>query len=253
VAEHSSDIRQRTLPADCLVRIVHESYLPTSVSSIPVEAEPLPENIFRRKGEIWQLRFDGGKEFLLLPTKGAEYICTLLSRVNEEIPIIELAGCVAIDHCNHLMDVHEAIESGLQVSTSNPIMRSLGKISDWQALREYRDELAIRQGDLERAKQENNNVEVAQCEHDIAMLWGVINESIGAGKHLSEADDKVKKITDAARKAVKGTIAKIKEQKAGEELGEHLESCILKPVFGSSPAYRSNIDMKWEIRPVKNR
>jgi 7-cyano-7-deazaguanine synthase in queuosine biosynthesis len=253
LAEHSTAIRQRTLPEDCLVRIVHESYLPTSVSAIPTATEPLPDNIFRRKGEIWQLRFDGSKEFLLLPTKGAEYICTLLSRVNEEIPIIELAGCVAIDHCNHLMDVHEAIESGLQVSTSNPIMRSIGKVSDWKALQQYRDELAIRQGDLERAKQDNNNVEVAQCEHDIAMLWSVINESIGIGKRLTEADDKIKKVTDAARKAVKDTITKIKEQKAGKELGEHLESYILKPVFGSSPAYRPNIDIKWEIRPLKNR
>ena len=60
VARYSKAIRQRTLPADCMIRIIHESNLPTSVTAKTTVQAPLPDNIFRRNGDVWQVRYDGG-------------------------------------------------------------------------------------------------------------------------------------------------------------------------------------------------
>jgi hypothetical protein len=52
-------IRERTLPGDCLLRTAYES---GSVISVPAvaSAEKLPDNIFRKRGNVWEARFKGG-------------------------------------------------------------------------------------------------------------------------------------------------------------------------------------------------
>lgn len=247
LARHKTAIRQRTLPADCMIRIIHESHLPISVSAVPQNPESLPANIFRRKGDAWQVRFNNKRDFIVLPTKGAEYLCSLLSRPNENIPIVELICGATIDHCNHMIDVQEAIQNGLHISSDNPIFRSIGKVSDWQALKEYRNALAELQADLERAKEENDNVGVQQCEEDIAVIMGKINEAIGAGKGLKNALDKRKNLVDAMRKAINAVINKISE--TDKEFAAYLKGTVK---FGYNPSYRPSTSILWEIRPISN-
>ena len=50
------------------------------VAEGPAPSHPLGENVFRRKGQAWQVRFAGGEEFILLPSKGAAYLHLLLQR-----------------------------------------------------------------------------------------------------------------------------------------------------------------------------
>jgi 7-cyano-7-deazaguanine synthase in queuosine biosynthesis len=248
LAQHRTAIRQRILPSDCLIRIVHESHLPTVVSAVSIKNEKLPANIFRRKGQAWQVRFNGKKDFIVLPTKGAEYICSLLGRPNENIPIIELMCGATIDHCNHIMDLNEAIQSGLHISKDNPIFRSIGKVADWDALRQYRNAVAELQADLAQAIEENDTIAVKQCEDDIAFMLGQINETIGVGKGLRNAQNKRKNMMDAMRNAVKIVISKIAE--TDKAFAEHLTEFVR---YGKSPSYRpDNPDIKWEICPILN-
>src|SRR5690606_31332249 len=87
---HGPAIRQRTLPADAMMRIVYESNLPTCVPAVPVYQERMPDNIFRRCGGAWQVRFKGQKAFTVLPWLGASYIHYLLVAPNEPRSCIDI-------------------------------------------------------------------------------------------------------------------------------------------------------------------
>jgi hypothetical protein len=81
-ALHGTAIRERTLPVDAMLRMVYESVLPSSMPvALPQEMQ-LPDNIFRRQGEAWQVRYQGSRDFIVLPSVGADYICRCCSRAN---------------------------------------------------------------------------------------------------------------------------------------------------------------------------
>lgn len=244
---HGAAIRRRTLPADSLIRIVCESSLPISVPVVPVYQEQIPDNVFRRCGGGWQVRFKGQKAFTVLPWLGASYIHYLLVAPNESRPAIEIVCSTAVDFCDQAISVKEAIDEGLQ-SASNPLLESLGNISDWAAIKEYRTkgrELLI---DIENARRDNNNVLVAQYESDLAMITAKINEAVGIGGKLKQAKDKRKNMRDSFRNNVKRVIERqIKETDAA--LAEHLTKAI---TFGNTPRYTPEDGLVWETCPIKN-
>ena len=244
---HGPAIRQRTLPADAMMRIVYESNLPTCVPVVPVYQEQLPDSTFRRCGGAWQVRFKGQKTFTVLPWLGASYIHYLLVSPNESRPAIDIVCSTAIDFCDHAVSMHEAIEAGLQ-SAANPMLTSLGDISDWKAVKEYRAEANELLVDIERARADNNNVLVQQLEKDMAMIVGKVNEAVGIGGKLKQAKDKRKNIRDSFRNNVKRVIEKqIKDTDLA--LAEHLSKAI---TFGNTPRYIPEDGLTWETRPVKN-
>lgn len=244
---HGAAIRQRTFPPDAMMRIVYESHLPTSVPAIPIYEEQLPDNIFRRCGGAWQVRFNGQKPFMVLPWLGASYIHYLLVSPNEARPAIDIVCRTAIDFCDVAMSDKEAIDEGLQ-SASNPLLTSLGDITDWKALKEYRataQELLI---DIENARRDNNNVLEQQYENDLAIISAKIKEALGLGGKLKQANDKRKNIRDSFRKNVKQVIEKqIKDTDSA--LAAHLEKAIL---FGNTSRYVPEDGIAWETQPVKN-
>ena len=244
---HGSAIRQRTLPADAMMRIVYESNLPTSVPVVPVYQEQIPDNVFRRNGGAWQVRFKGQRAFTVLPWLGASYIHYLLVAPGEPRPAIEIVCSTAVDFCDQAISVKEAIDEGLQ-SASNPLLESLGNVSDWDAVKEYRAkgrELLI---GIEDARRDNNNVLVAQYEKDLAMVTAKINEAVGIGGKLKQAKDKRKNIRDSFRNAVNRVIKKQIRQ-TDPALADHLTKAI---TFGNTPRYIPEDGLAWETRPVKN-
>ena len=93
LSRYSKEIRERTLPGDCLLRTAYES---GSVVSMPavVSAEKLPDNIFRKRGGVWEARFQGrGRHTILIQgvDKGAEYINLLLAFPDRETSVYEIA------------------------------------------------------------------------------------------------------------------------------------------------------------------
>lgn len=244
---HGPAIRQRTLPADAMMRIVYESNLPTSVPVVPVYQEQMPDNVFRRCGGAWQVRFKGQKAFTVLPWLGASYIHYLLVSPNEPRPTIDIVCSTAIDICDHAISAKEAIDSGLQ-SASNPMLAQLGNISDWKAIKDYREEARDLLLAIERARAENNDVLVQQYEKDMKMIAAKISEAIKPGGKLRQAGDKRKNIRDSFRNNVKRVIEKqIKE--TDPVLAAHLEKAIL---YGNTSRYVPEDGLAWETRPVKN-
>jgi 7-cyano-7-deazaguanine synthase in queuosine biosynthesis len=243
---HRTAIRLRTLPADAMLRIVYESSLPSSAPAIPVAQEPMPDNVFRRAGGAWQVRFNGKKALTVLPWTGASYIHALLECPGEPRAAIEVVCSTAVDYCGQAIRDHDAIEAGIH-SSSDPLFASLGKISDWEAVRAYRTEAVELLAAIEEARVDNNNVLVQQYENDMAKVVAKINEAVGLGGRLKDAVDKRKNIRDSFRNNVKRVIEK---QIAGTdpELAAHLESSIK---FGNTPQYDDQ-GIRWETQPVRN-
>ncbi|WP_339749228.1 7-cyano-7-deazaguanine synthase [uncultured Rubinisphaera sp.] len=243
---HLQAIRQRTIPADALLRIIYESNLPTSDPVILSKTEEMPENIFRRRGGAWQVRYQGKSDFTVLPRKGADYIHQLLSSPNERISATQIVCGAAADYCGHLLSAKQAIDDGL-ISSGNPLLEALGDISDWEAVRQYRDEVQRLAGELERAKSENNNIEVDEIEEEQHLILQKISEAVGLGGRLNQARDKKRNIRNALRNNINRVIAKISETDSA--LADHLTSSI---AFGNSPEYRSKVPVTWVLSPIIN-
>lgn len=244
---HGPAIRQRTLPAEAMMRIVYESSLPTCVPAVPVYQEQLPDNVFRRCGGGWQVRFKGQKPFTVLPWLGASYINYLLAAPNEPRPAIDIVCSTAIDCCDRAISAKVAIDEGLQ-SATNPMLEGLGSISDWDAIEAYRAEAHELLIAIENARRDNNNVLEQQCENDLVMIFAKINEAVGIGGKLKQAKDKRKNIRDSFRNNVNRVIEK-QIKTTDPALASHLEDAIL---FGNEPRYVSKDGLTWETRPVTN-
>ena len=92
VSRNITVIRERTLPGDCLLRTVYES---GSVISVPAvaSAEKLPDNIFQKRGGVWEARFQGrGRHTILIQgvDKGAECINLLFAHPERETSVFEI-------------------------------------------------------------------------------------------------------------------------------------------------------------------
>lgn len=244
---HGPAIRQRSLPADAMMRIVYESNLPTSVPVVPVYQEQIPDNVFRRCGGAWQVRFKGQKAFTVLPWLGASYIHYLLVAPNEPRPVVDIVCSTAIDICDQAISTKEAIDQGLQ-SASNPMLASLGDISDWDAIKQYREKARDLLSGIERARAENNDALVQQYEKDMKAIVAKINEAVGIGGKLKQAKDKRKNLRDSFRNNVKRII--LRQIKATDSaLAAHLTKAI---IYGNASRYVPEDGLVWETRPVKN-
>ena len=207
----------------------------------------LPENIFCRSGGAWQVRFCAREPFTVLPWLGASYIHALLSSPGESMPAIDIVSRAAIDCCDHAVNTHDAIEAGLE-SVTNPLLEPLGHISDWQAIKTYRAQAAELLADLDRARQERDNVFELQIENDLAMITGMINEAMGIGGRLKQAGDKRKNIRDGFRNNVKRVIDK-QIRETDPAMAQHLDRSI---EFGNYPRYFPEADDTWETGSTRN-
>lgn len=244
--KHFPEVRQRALPSNCMLRIIYESHLPISVSAKPATQKDLPDNVFRRKGDVWQVRFNSGKDFILLPTKGAEYLCTLLAKPNEKIPIVELVCKAALSRCTHLIDVHDAEEQGMQITKNHPMYSTLGKVTDWKTINECREEASRLLTEIEKAKADNNNVEVEHCQQQISQLLSYTDSAMGIGR-IKNAVDKRKNLSDGFRIAIKLVTNKIAEY--NPECANHLIETIR---CGYNPSYCPKPPILWATQSISD-
>lgn len=251
-AKHFSAIRERTLPANCLIRIVHESCLPTSVSAVPVAAEPLPDNVYRWKGGAWQVRYAGQKyfgqeDFIVQTHLGASYIHRLLSSPHKAISAVEIACSTAVDLYEIAISEKQAEAEGLSVS-ANPLFSSLGNISDMPAVKQYRAKVSELKADIEKARAEGDKLVEQECYEEMVVIERQIREAVGIGGRLKQANNKRKNIRDRFRNNVNRVIDKIKD--TDPDLAAHLTKSIS---FGDTPKYAPETDISWDITPTTHK
>lgn len=242
-------IVKRTLPSDCLLRIAYES---GSVISMPSCApiEKRPDNIFRKRGGVWEASFLGRNMILLHGVdKGAEYINLLLSSPNREFSVYEIAcgrAVNAIDFSTNTAVAPEDIEEGFQVTQGIPL-GDAGDVMDRRALNECEQRALELLGEIEDARNANDHQSIEKIEEEMAFLTKILESGKGLGWRQRKAGDKRKNVRDAFNNAVKRAITNI--GKYDKSLTEHLTASIK---YGNEVVYRPEISITWEVQPIVN-
>lgn len=249
VSRNITAIRERTLPGDCLLRTVYES---GSVISIPAvaSAEKMPDNIFRKRGGVWEARFQGRNTiFLLNVDKGAEYINLLLAFPNRETLVSEIVfGCAlgAAEAAAHTGLDHDDIEEGYQVSVGVPL-GDAGVVADPKAVKQYRDRFNELFRDKAEAEEEGDHERLDEIQDEMAQLAAAVSGAVGKGGKPRKLADKRKNVRDAFRNAVDRAIKQV--DKYDKALAQHLKDSIK---HGNEAVYRPEIAVTWEVRAIVN-
>lgn len=242
-------IRERSLPGDCLLRTVYES---GSVISVPAvaSAEKRPDNIFRKRGGVWEASFLGRNVILLQGVdKGAEYINLLLAYPERETSVFEIVcGCAlgAVEPATNTRLEHDDIEEGFQVTSGAPL-GDAGVVADRTAVNQYRGRYQELVTEKAEAEEEGDHERLEEILIEMAQLAAALTGAVGKGGKLRKVADKRKNVRDAFRNAVNRAITYI--GKYDKALAEHLKDSIK---HGNEAVYRPEIAVAWAVRPVTN-
>lgn len=225
IAAHAKKIRERSLPASCLLRLVCDSVSAEPRSRSPnTAAEPaLPEHAFRKKGQVWEVRYAGGQEFILLPGKGAAYLHVLLANRGASFSVTKLAALVARSPHDHLLG-------------------DAGEGSDREAMAAYRARYEELEEELETARSLDDADGQARVREEMDVLAEHIKRDSALGGRLRKESDVRDRVRKAVRAAIRRTVGEIR--KYDKRLADHLKSPILK--CGWNPCYGPNEEIEWE-------
>jgi hypothetical protein len=222
-AIHAAAIRKRELPASCLLRLVYDSGgTVTSIQPKNREA-PLGSNVFWKKGQVWLVRFAGGEDFILLPSKGAAYLHLLLSHPRSQLSAIDMACRVAKNREQYALG-------------------SAGEKSDREALAAYHAKLVELREELQKAKDNNDPGAQEKIQEEIESYSQQIREARGLGGRLRKQSDDRERVRKAVGIAVKRAIKNIAQY--DQRLADHLSPPCL--ICGQNPCYVPDQDMQWE-------
>jgi hypothetical protein len=189
------------------------------------EPEPEPENIFRKCGDAWEVRYDGGEKFLLMGVDtGARYIKFLLEHPGVKNSVVEIVREIPLDDV--VLDIPEGISVG-----DIPVTGS-GAVADLKAIEQYRAEVQELLGDLDAARDAGNIEKIEQLESDIYVFNKTINEAISPQGHQKKLNDPVRNVENSFRNAVNRAIRRI--NKYDRNFASYLEKtiqCGMYPVY----------------------
>lgn len=244
LAKHGRAIRQRSLPGDSMLRVVYESKLPVSVPVTSHQVD-IPDNIFRRRGSAWEVRFQGRQVFTVAQCKGADYLHYLLSSPGKAIDVTDLICGAEAEHCGYLMAMDSLPEEERRKG-KHRLLADLGSIADKDALREYYERVTEINGELDRARRKGDHLLVRELEDEREKIFVRIREAYRLDGGSRKAGDKRKSMRDSFRANVKRLIAKqIKE--TDPDLAEHLRRFIK---FGNTPKYEPANPISWQLTPL---
>jgi 7-cyano-7-deazaguanine synthase in queuosine biosynthesis len=248
LSRHRTGIRERAFPGDSLLRTAYES---GSVISMPavISVEKQPENFFRKRGAVWETRFQGRNTICLLNVdKGAEYINLLLAHPDRETSVYEVVCGYALGVAEQASSglEHDDIEEGFQVTTGAPL-GDAGVVVDRKAVEQYRAKYQSLVTEKAEAEQDGDHQRVEEIEDELAQIADALTAGVGKGGKLRKAGDKRKNVRDAFRNAVNRAITAI--GKYDKPLAEHLKASIK---HGNEVVYRPGTPIVWDVRPIVN-
>jgi hypothetical protein len=230
--------------AETEFELIRECNLPKLIAPPVPEPEPEPENIFRKCGDAWEIRFDGGEKFMLTSADtGARYLHFMLGRPDTSTPITEIMRKVS-GESSSIVSV-DMLEGGFLTegySFSDLPDSITDNIADDQAVRQYRQEIIQIKHDIEKAKSVGDNITVEQLEQDLHNLTGKINEIISPAGQRKKLSDNIKKQVDSFRYVVNHTIDKIALH--DPIFAKYLNTMIK---FGRTPGYQPVSEMFWVL------
>lgn len=227
IAKHAKEIRERTLPASCLLRMVCDSGASgseagTDAGGADARDKECPEFTFRRKGQAWEVRYASGPEFILLPSKGAAYIHVLLESQGTGISVEDLAARVARRSQEYLLG-------------------DAGESSDAQAMAAYRARYEQLKDELEDAVERQDTDAEARIRVEMDDLRVHMERDQGLQGRLRKASDD----RDRVRKRVLAAIRRTRDEirNYDKRLADHLAGPALR--CGWRPIYDPRDRVDW--------
>jgi hypothetical protein len=200
-----------------------------------------PDNIFRKCGDVWEVRFQGGEKFMLTGVDtGAEYIRYLLERPGERIPVLDIVGGFPAED-QALEDEFQDLQDGYSIG-SLPVGTS-GFVSDPRAISEYREKLGNLSDKIEEAMRICDDKEIVRLNDEIHNVRKIVNESVSPVGQIRILKDPIRSAENSFRGAVKRTIRKISNYDKG--LYKHLKTFVK---CGINPVYEPPENIRWEIK-----
>ncbi|MFA6716559.1 MAG: hypothetical protein WCS27_14350 [Victivallaceae bacterium] len=221
------------------LELIRECNLAQLVTPSTPETEPEPENIFRKCGDAWEVRFRGGEKLMLMGAEtGAQYIHYLLQRPNQGIPAVNIVRKISGESC--LPEDFEDMADGFSVN-SLPAGNT-GKVADIPAVRQYREEERKLVREIENAEDSGDNVLLAQLQNDLKIIRTAINQAVSpSGQHKLLGDPELR-VTNSFRNSVNYAIDRI--DRYDERFASHLRKAIK---CGRVPEYASGCEIDWTL------
>lgn len=160
-------------------------------------------SVFRRLGQVWVIKYE--RELILMEdARGLSYLARLLADPGRIVPAASLLAAVA--------GIDPLVTSG-----------SSGESID----RQYRSEIGSRyrewQEDMEAARRNNDQGQIAKLEGELESLTSVLASATGLGGRTRENTD-IERVRKAVSMAVSRAVDSIRDKHA--VLGRHLQNSI---------------------------
>jgi len=229
---------------DAELRLIQECNLAYLIAPPVAYPEPEPDNIFRKCGDAWEIRFAGGDKFMLTTGHtGATYLHFMLARPNVATPVLEIMKSVSGETDVYVPSNRidkDDFNAGFSFRDT-PVLES-DNIADETALRQYLDEARLLSAELEDARAAGDNITTAQLEDELARLRAVIYEAVAPDGQRKRLVDQIKRLSDAFRRPTVFAIDKIGCY--DELLATHLRNAIK---YGQTPGYFPTCDVPWTL------
>lgn len=228
LTKHRDRILNRTLPANCLLQMVHDLSIPaegmvsSATHSRSTDSDDDAQYVFRRSERAWAVRFAkaGPKTHTVLRGKGASYLHMLLSSPGKVFSVASL-----------VLEVARAPQV-YQFDAGEPVLDDKAKSAIWV---EYQ-ELGQRIDDADRHGREG---EAAQLRQEQETLLASMKEAGFKGKPKRLNDDR-----ERHRKSFYMAITRVIDEihEFDKPFAAHLRACIQK---GRTPCYKPPSGVVW--------
>ncbi|MEW6155661.1 MAG: AAA family ATPase [Actinomycetota bacterium] len=176
------------------------------------------ENVFRREGDVWDLRF-AGRSAHLKDVKGLRDLARLLERPGTEMAALDLAGTVGAPH---------------QID--------IGPVLDEGARRAYRARLADLDTELEAADVAGDAARSERAQKEKEAIAAQLAGAVGLGGRARRMGASSERARQAVTWRVRDAIGRVAA--VHPELGEHLRRCIRT---GTYCAYEPPGPVTWSV------
>ena len=224
--------------------LLRECSLPQLIAPSIVEVEPEPDNIFRKCGDAWEVRFDGGEKFMLTNcSTGAAYLHFMLERPNVSTPVTEILrgifGESDISTSIEQLD-DDNISCGYRLSDLPDGQFEV--LGDGTALKQYCHELKILKKNIIQAETVGDNITREQLQQDFKNLQVEVRKIVSDSGQRKGFLNQVKNVANACRGAINFTINKIDTYDS--ELAKYLRITIKG---GRNPGYFPSDIRDWVL------
>lgn len=231
-------IRSHSLPTGSLLNLVVQQHLSQESDlsasdyspkihaddaiSHAIENEPL--NFFRQRNGAWEVRFAGGKPFILLPKKGAQLLHILLASPNESFRVERLIE----------------LQSGIIVPRRSE--KDADELSDEVARQALQAKLQILQQEFEEAQELSNEDEMARLDSQMQELLSYQTKATGRKGRSRRMSDSADKLRNQISKNLNAILRDIERCDRG--LHKHLQRPTL--TRGYSCCYQPRENIEWD-------